>query len=195
MWTPCLLALDGTECPVQRPRDYQKQRALYSGKECCHTLKYEVAVRITDGLPCWVAGPFLGSRHDIAMLQHYRLEGKLLQGELLLADRGYQGSMHCVTPYKRRPSRSRVFQCYTLTPVTDQHLSEAQREFNLDHSSIREVVEHTNSRIKAFNSMSIPWRHALELHPSAFRVIVAIITLEAYYSPIHSEPNQYLFIN
>lgn len=37
----CLIVLDVSECPVQRPKDPQIQKLLWSGKKKMHTLKYE----------------------------------------------------------------------------------------------------------------------------------------------------------
>jgi hypothetical protein len=49
--------VDGTECPIERPCDDNLQKNFYSGKKKKHTIKYEVAVRITDGQLVWRAGP------------------------------------------------------------------------------------------------------------------------------------------
>ena len=42
----CLVVVDGTECPVERPTDKILQKLVYSGKKKFHTLKYE-------GLNCY----------------------------------------------------------------------------------------------------------------------------------------------
>ena len=40
----CLLVLDVSECPVQRPSDPEMQRLLFSGKKKKHTVKYECKI-------------------------------------------------------------------------------------------------------------------------------------------------------
>ena len=78
---------------------------FYSGKKKRHTIKYEVslvelvkqirfqtqnsqvAVRITDGIIVWVAGPCPGSAHDLTMYQTFGLKEQLIPGELLIGDK------------------------------------------------------------------------------------------------------------
>jgi hypothetical protein len=44
------MSVDATEVPIHRPEEIQED--FYSGKSKCHTLKYEVGVRVA-----WVSGP------------------------------------------------------------------------------------------------------------------------------------------
>jgi len=48
--------VDCTECLIFRSTDDATQRMFYSGKKKTHTLKYEVVVRICDGMIIWVNG-------------------------------------------------------------------------------------------------------------------------------------------
>jgi hypothetical protein len=85
-----LIIVDGTECRIQRPNG-SVQRVFYSGKKKCHTIKYEIGVRITDGKLLWINGPYPGKTHDKTMLEGGDLCSYLLPGETLLGDKGYQG--------------------------------------------------------------------------------------------------------
>jgi len=91
--------VDGTECPIGRPKN-SIQNVFYSGKKKRHTIKYEIGCRITDGFIVWVKGPYPGSQNDITMYRNYKMEESLLENEWVLADRGYQGAEKCVVPYK-----------------------------------------------------------------------------------------------
>src|SRR5690349_13612686 len=85
-----LVIVDGTECPIMRPNSII-QNVFYSGKKKRHTIKYEVAVRVSDGLLVWISGPFPGKVHDMAMLHDGNLCSYLVNQERILGDKGYQG--------------------------------------------------------------------------------------------------------
>ena len=70
----------------------------------------------------------------------------------MLADKGYVGEECFLHPF--RPA------------TTDE-----EREYNAIISSICETVEHTIGRVKVFQFTQQKWRHNLDLHPIAFKVI------------------------
>src|SRR4051794_35737324 len=94
------MALDGTECPIQRPLDWETQFNYYSGKKGCHTIKYEVRVCISNGRLVWLAGGVPGRVHDISLARNSGILNQLQPGELILADKGYVGDDSFITPFK-----------------------------------------------------------------------------------------------
>ena len=94
------LILDVTEQPIERPK--YNQRAYYSGKKRCHTLKTEIRIDPDDII--WDVSKCYGGRtHD------YKLHKKgstLPSSVRIYADSGYQGlrkiRRSAATPYKRR---------------------------------------------------------------------------------------------
>jgi hypothetical protein len=159
------MALDGTECWIERPLDNTVQKHYYSGKKRKHTIKYEIGVQLQSGKIVWLAGGVPGSVHDITLYRSCGLRSYLLPGEMILADKGYIGDDIIITPF--RPARS-----------------EEEKEFNSAISSLRQIVEHTYHRIKIFNFTQHKWRHHLDLHPMAFKVICHTLNIEFETHPV-----------
>lgn len=93
-----LLSVDGTECPIGHPTDNEIQNFFYSGKRK-RTLKYLVAVRITDGRIVWISGPAPGRIGDITLYRMH-LQASLLAGECVLGDKGFQGEPEFISPVR-----------------------------------------------------------------------------------------------
>jgi len=99
----CKLLVDVTPVFIERPCSNAVQRRFYSGKYKRHCVKYECAVRASDGLICWVSPMFRGPVHDITIFRRSGLLAHLLPGECMLADKAYvAGDLAHVmfTPYK-----------------------------------------------------------------------------------------------
>jgi hypothetical protein len=79
---------DGTERPIQRPKDPEDQQEYYSGKKKGHTLKNLLVIRETCHI-CFLSPTYEGRMHDktIAELEGYRLP----PGSGLYQDMGFQG--------------------------------------------------------------------------------------------------------
>lgn len=80
--------VDGTERPINRPQDKDKQKEYYSGKKKSHTVKNNVIVE-RGGKVMYLSGTYEGKRHDkrIADDEQYCFppDSRLLQ------DTGFQG--------------------------------------------------------------------------------------------------------
>ena len=74
--------IDGTERPINRPKDKDKQKRYYSGKQKGHKVKNNV-ITVRGGKVVYLSGTAEGKRHDkkIADEEHYRFRSgsKLLQ--------------------------------------------------------------------------------------------------------------------
>ena len=79
---------DGTERPIQRPKDPEDQQEYYSGKKKCHTLKNLLVINETCHV-CFLSATYEGRTHDkcIADLTGYTLP----PGSGLYQDTGFQG--------------------------------------------------------------------------------------------------------
>jgi hypothetical protein len=101
--TPGLAVIvDTFEQRVQRPQ--RRQRAHYSGKKKCHTLKSQVAVD-EDGFVVHVADSVPGPRADLEVLDGSGLRGLLPAGVGILGDLAYVGLNN---PRRRRRGTSRA---------------------------------------------------------------------------------------
>lgn len=80
--------IDGTERPINRPKDKEKQRSHYSGKKKSHTAKNNVITE-RDSKVLYLSGIYEGKRHDKKLTddEHYCFP----PGSKLLQDTGFQG--------------------------------------------------------------------------------------------------------
>jgi hypothetical protein len=176
LFSTSLLIVDGTECPIERPIEDAIQNFFYSGKKKKHTIKYLVAVRITDGRIVWVSEPAPGRIHDITLYRMH-LQPLILPWETLLGDKGFQGEPELITPVKGR----------TLTPF--------EKASNTYIGSVRAIIERTIGRIKRFAAVSHVWRHDRALHPVVFKVCANLAQLTMEVAPLVKEPHPFLFGN
>jgi hypothetical protein len=159
------MALDVTECPIQKPLDYHVQEALYSGKAGMHTLKYEIGSELNTGLIVWFHGSYLGSIHDLSISRLSKITQYLKSGEVIMADKAYIGEPHFITPFKK--------------PVT---LGEIR--WNSVIYQKRIIVENSLRRIKIFGFTQREWRHSLELHAITMKALVNILNIDIKFRPI-----------
>lgn len=161
------VVLDATEIQIQRPST-GIQRIFYSGKKKKHTIKYEVAATIRHPIRIvWIAGPVYGSMHDLKLTRNQGLLDHLLPHEKILADLGYYGDPHFITPYKGKKQ-------------TDK-----QKQLSYKLGQIRVMIEHINEKLKVFQVLCHPWRHDVDLHKIVFWVICDIISIEFEIHPVH----------
>src|SRR5689334_19892789 len=118
------MALDTTECPIQKPLDYNIQKEYYSGKAGTHTIKYEVGTEIHSGQFIWIYGHVPGSIHDIQIARASGILNLLLEGEFIMADKAYIGESQFITAVKK--------------PKTEQ-----EKQYNSLIYSMRAIVENS----------------------------------------------------
>eukprot|EP00732_Lithocolla_globosa_P002470 Lithocolla_globosa_v1_NODE_1633_length_2432_cov_179.110644.p1 type:complete len:320 gc:universal NODE_1633_length_2432_cov_179.110644:1045-86(-) len=156
--------VDTTFCPVNRPKDEETQRALYSGKHKRHGLKYEVGVRVEDGAFVWYTESIPGSVVD-NKIPPLGLEGMLAPGEVCGGDKAYQGLDYFIVPYRGE-------------------LSHDQTKWNDDFSRVRIMVERPFARVKRYKCMSTRWRHSLAKHGKVFDVVLQIVQIDMKMNPL-----------
>jgi len=156
------LIIDTTECSIQRNRNKDIQRIFFSGKKKKHTIKYEIGVNIINGFIHWIWGPVPGTIHDFKIVELSGIVESLEENERILGDKAYVGNDCIITPLKK--------------PQT-----EIEFAFNSVINRWREKVEHTIGRLKAFNCLTVPWRHDISLHSIVFNVISQIVNIELHF--------------
>ena len=126
--------IDGTERPINRPKDKDKQKSYYSGKKKSHTVKNNLITE-RGGKVMYLSGTCEGKRHDkkLADDENYRFP----TGSKLLQDTGFQGykpeGVTVIQP-KKKPRGGE------LTPD--------EKIINRAISSLRVEVEHQIGGVK-----------------------------------------------
>lgn len=80
---------DGSERRRQRPKDYDKQKAYYSGKKKAHTVKNHVVVHPDSRRVCYLSPTSPGKKHDKKLADECDLH--FPARTLLEQDTGFQG--------------------------------------------------------------------------------------------------------
>lgn len=139
--------LDGTERPVQRPKDKQKQKEHYSGKKKRHTRKHITgSTRQKRVIILTKARP--GTVHDKRQLDEEDLVSNIPGEVAVEGDLGFQGlqnefeNVHL--PHKK---------------PRGQELSEQQKQENREFSRQRVKCEHAHAGIKRYNAVSAVYRN------------------------------------
>jgi len=149
------VVLDGTLIPVDR---VAADRPFYSGKHKRHGMNLQV-IASPDGSIVWVSGALPGSVHDKNAEWIWGVLAELeAAGLVVLADKGYQGSIYAKIPYRGR------------------NKPESQKQANRAHAWLRAPGERANAQLKTWRILRklrcCPWRagqpakaiHALEIH-------------------------------
>jgi hypothetical protein len=157
----CIVA-DATETQIQRPRKGQK--AYYSGKTKCHTVKTETMIEFVSGQIVAVSETFPGAVHDFMV--HKKME-RLPSETLLLADSGYQGvaKLH---PHSWIPDKK----------PKDGKLSTFSVLWNRALALLRVSVEHIFAKLKSFKALACKWRRRPWQYNRTFRIIAGIVNKE-----------------
>jgi DDE superfamily endonuclease/Helix-turn-helix of DDE superfamily endonuclease len=178
--TPGLAVIvDTFEQRVQRPQ--RRQRAHYSGKKKCHTLKSQLAVS-EDGLVVHVADSVPGPRADLEVLDGSGLRGLLPTGVGILGDLAYVGLNNPRRrrrgTRRRRGARARRRRAQGATPrrkPRGQPRPLADRRYNRAFARRRIVVEHTIGRLRRFRSLAEVDRHHRRGHSARVRAVAGLV--------------------
>eukprot|EP01132_Coremiostelium_polycephalum_P002596 gene2596-3217_t len=92
-------AIDTTFIQVEKPTDFKKKEAIYSGKHKSHGMKFETVVT-WDRKLIFVSGPYEGKVHDKKISDE---SGVLnIFQHPILGDKAYEGSTNIVSPVKKK---------------------------------------------------------------------------------------------
>ena len=126
--------IDGTERPINRPKDKEDRKTYYSGKKKAHTVKNDVIVQ-RAGKVMFLSDTYEGKKHDkkIADEEEYAFPPE----STLWQDTGFQGYAPdgvTIQQPKKKPRNA--------------ELSDAEKEKNQAISKVRVEVEHHIGGIK-----------------------------------------------
>lgn len=178
------LIVDGTDCPIDTPSTSKEEKLNFCcgrNKDNAHSKynwKYTLAVCISTGKICQILGPVIGRISDVEALrqEEHKL---LLDGDFLLADKGYQGHEKCLTPVKKTKLTTPTFE---------------DEAFNEILSSVRQLVECTIGRVKQFGVLGSAGRFHCDKtkHVVVFNVCCQITNIKIERNPIWSNKNWFL---
>jgi DDE superfamily endonuclease/Helix-turn-helix of DDE superfamily endonuclease len=139
--------LDGTERPVQRPKDTEKQKEYYSGKKKRHTRKH-ITGSTRKKRVIILTKARGGKIHDKRQLDEADLVGNIPDEVNVEGDLGFQGLqnefVNIHLPHKKPRGKE---------------LSEEQKQENKNFSSQRVVCEHAHAGMKRYNAVSAIYRN------------------------------------
>jgi DDE superfamily endonuclease/Helix-turn-helix of DDE superfamily endonuclease len=139
--------IDGTERPVQRPKDSEKQTASYSGKKKRHTRKHTTGSTRKKRV-ILLSKARGGKVHDKKQLDEEAWIENIPDAVAIEGDLGFQGLqnefVNVHLPHKKPKG---------------QELTEAQKEENREFSSQRVVCEHAHAGIKRCRSVADVYRN------------------------------------
>ena len=140
--------IDGTERPINRPKDKEKQKSHYSGKKKAHTVKNNLITE-RGGKIKYLSRTCEGKRHDkkLADEENYCFPS----GSKLLQDTGFQGY---------RPEGVTVIQ--PKKKPRGRELAPDEKILNRAISSLRVEVEHRIGGVKRSQIVVQPFRNRVE---------------------------------
>jgi DDE superfamily endonuclease/Helix-turn-helix of DDE superfamily endonuclease len=153
--------IDGTEHPIQRPTDQEKQKNHYSGKKKCHTRKHLV-MSDQDKRVLVLTKAREGKVHDKRQLNEEKLVDFVPDELPIHVDLGFQGLQKEFVNIKIPDKKPR-----------GKELSEQQKQSNREKSSTRVKCEHTISGIKRYKAAATVYRNHICDLDDRFMLIAA----------------------
>jgi hypothetical protein len=146
---PCVktVIFDGTERPVQRPQNDEKQKEHYSGKKKRHTRKH-ITGTTREKRVILLSQAKAGKIHDKRQLDEEDMVGYIPDEVAVEGDLGFQGLqkqyVNIHLPHKKPKG---------------QELTAEQKQENKEFSSQRVVCEHAHAGIKRYNAVAAIYRN------------------------------------
>lgn len=153
--------LDGTERPVQRPKDGKKRKKVYSGKKKQFTRK--TIIMTDENKKILILTPTKsGRRHDKRLADKAGLPSVIPKEVTVFTDTGLQG-IQTVHPNTLIPKKATKF-----SPLT-----EADKQNNRIISGLRIIVEHAIGGMKRFKAASDIYRNRIPNTDDVFSLLCA----------------------
>jgi hypothetical protein len=130
--------IDGTERPIQRPKNKERQARNYSGKKKRHTKK-NIVITDKNKRVGFLSKTANGKSNDFTMLKEYSPPDHMPKDVLKHLDLGFQGIEkqfpgHKISMPKKKPRGG--------------ELTESEKEENKEKSSVRVLIENSLSGVK-----------------------------------------------
>lgn len=139
--------IDGTERPVQRPKDAEKQKEHYSGKKKRHTRKHTTGSTRKKRV-ILLSRARAGKVHDKRQLDEEQWIENIPDAVVIEGDLGFQGLqnefVNVRLPHKKPKGKE---------------LSEQQKQENREFSSQRVKCEHAHAGIKRYRAVTDVYRN------------------------------------
>jgi hypothetical protein len=145
------LLVDGTERPVQRPKNKKKQKERYSGKKRKHTQKNIVAGSHKKEI-LFLGRTHGGKEHDYPMLKKSKLPEVIPKGVSVALDLGFKGIQ------KEYPLKISMPQRKPRT----RDLTKAQKKSNKKISRSRVIIENALAGVKRLRCITDVCRNKSE---------------------------------
>ena len=140
--------IDGTERPINRPKDKEDRKTYYSGKKKAHTVKNNVITE-RGGKIVYLSDTYEGKKHDkkIADEEEYEFP----RGSILWQDTGFQGYAPLGVTIRQPKKKPR-----------GGELSKEEKEENKGISTVRVEVEHQIGGAKRSQILMQKFRNRVE---------------------------------
>jgi hypothetical protein len=147
------IIIDGTERPIRRPKNNQKQRKNYSGKKKRHTRKNLIITTGRNKKIGYLSETAEGKKHDFTMLKELKLPDhipKHIRKHLDLAFLGFKKTFpgHKISMPKKKPR--------------NKELSYYHKRKNKEKSSFRVLIEHAIGGVKRYKIVSDVFRNRID---------------------------------
>jgi hypothetical protein len=154
---------DCTEQQIPRPVDNKRRKVFYSGKKKRHTVKTQLMVN-NRGFIIHKTRYKKGRRHDYDI---YKENHPITHKDVLnVFDLGYLG---VETDFHEQlssiPNRKK----------RNRELSQEEKEYNMNHSKKRIVIEHTICRVKKYRIMSDVFRNRLRKYNRISDIVTGLV--------------------
>ena len=163
------VAMDATEITQDVPSDLNSQSASYSSYKSRHTVKAVTCVA-PNGAVVYISELYPGSTSDIAIVEHSKLLENFQDGDLILADKGFniyhslpQGVSLNIPPFLKNKS------CFTA--------AEAEMCFKISKARIH--VERANERIKNYEILRHISANYRTMSTKIFQLCCCLVNLQA----------------
>jgi hypothetical protein len=138
---------DGTERPVQRPKDAKKQKEHYSGKKKRHTRKH-ITGSTRKKRVILLSKARAGKIHDKRQLDEEDLVGNIPDEVTIEGDLGFQGLQNEFVNIRLPHKKPR-----------GKELSDEQKQANKEFSAQRVACEHAHAGMKRYSAVSAIYRN------------------------------------
>lgn len=153
--------IDGTERPVQKPKNQSKKKKLYSGKKK-GTMRKNIVVANDRRAILYLSKTKSGRRHDKRLLDKDHLARSIPDDVTAWTDTGFKG-MELRHPNMQTPKKA-----------TKHHpLTEADKQNNRLISGFRIISEHVNAGLKRLKAASDVYRNKLPNMDDQMNIVCA----------------------
>jgi hypothetical protein len=166
--------VDGTEICISRPKDSQKQKAVWSVKKHQNSVTILVMSR-PDGVLLYVSPPMIGANDQ----QHWnQLNLRELFTDKHFGIIGDGGFTFNHQSKKQHPNEQPIIGFTPYKKPSKGKLTESQRKYNTALSKIRVIIENVIGQIKKWKILGTVYRHfsLSKNNQISFELVIRVVT-------------------